>query len=84
MATTHGAAADAEMANMEGESSGARSTSTKTFKDAKSAIAHAKKLLDEGEISKADFARIEKKMVAEDQEGHLRAWLHKTYGKARD
>lgn len=83
MKTTHGAAAAAEMASMEAESGKSGSTSTKTFKDAKSAIKNAKKLLDEGEISKADFARIEKKMVADDQEGDLRAWLDKTYGKER-
>ena len=58
------------------------SIATKTFKDAKSALAHAKKLLDDGEISKGVFAKLEKKLVAEDQDGNLRDWLAKTYPAA--
>jgi hypothetical protein len=42
---------------------------TKTFKDPKAALVNAKKLLDKGEISHADFVRIEKKLIAEDQDG---------------
>jgi hypothetical protein len=84
MATTHGAAADAEMASMERESGGARSIPpTKTFKDAKSALANARKLLDKGEISAADYAKLEKKLVHEDQKSSLKAWLDKTYGPNR-
>ena len=52
---------------------------TKTFKDSKAALVNAKKLLDKGEISHADFVRIEKKLIAENQDGDLRAWLAKTY-----
>jgi hypothetical protein len=84
MATTHGAAADAEMASMERESGGSRSIPpTKTFKDAKSALANARKLRDKGEISAADFAKLEKKLVREDQEGDLKAWLDRRYGPNR-
>jgi hypothetical protein len=55
-------------------------TVTKTFSSPKDAIKNARKLLDAGEISHADFARIEKKLIAEDHEGDLKAWLAKTYG----
>jgi hypothetical protein len=54
-------------------------TKTQTFKDPKAALVNAKKLLDKGEISHADFARIEKKLIAEDQDGDLKEWLAKTY-----
>lgn len=52
---------------------------TQTFKDAKSALANAKKLLAKGDISKAEYAKVEKKLTAEDQEGHLKSWMNKTY-----
>jgi hypothetical protein len=54
-------------------------TRDQTFKDPKAAFANAKKLFDAGEISQADLARIEKKLVADDQDGDLKAWLLKTY-----
>jgi hypothetical protein len=54
-------------------------TKTQTFKDPKAALVNAKKLLDKGEISQEDFAKIEKKLIAEDQDGDLKAWLAKTY-----
>jgi hypothetical protein len=56
---------------------------TKTFKDPKAALVNAKKLLDKGEISAADFAKLEKKLVHEDQKGDLKAWLDKHYGPDR-
>jgi uncharacterized membrane protein len=76
MKTTHGAAAAAEMAQMEHEarSRGTNVPKDQTFKDTTSALANAKKLLARGEIKQADYDRIEKKLVGKMSMDEFVAW----------
>lgn len=52
---------------------------TRTFKDAKSALVNAKRLLDKGEITKADFARLKKKLTTQEQDEDLDVYLKNRY-----
>jgi hypothetical protein len=52
---------------------------SQTFDSPLAAIKHARKLLDKGEISPTEWAGIEKKMLAADKSGQVKAWLKKNF-----
>ena len=81
MATTHGKAAEAEMDRMERESGEA--TPTKTFKDARAALANAKQLLAKGEITKAEFTRLSAKLGRKAQSEDLNDYMDDSYSAGK-
>ena len=64
-------------------SSKSNPTRDSTFKDARSALENAKKLYAKGEISKADFKRLEAKLGKQGQSEELNEYLSKTYVRRR-